>query len=33
VVRTDVKDGKTEWFMATFDELKEGIAKVKAAMI
>jgi hypothetical protein len=32
-VRPSVVDGKTEWFMATFEELREGVIKIKRAMI
>lgn len=33
VVRPDLKDGKTEWFMATFQELRDVIIKIKLYMI
>eukprot|EP00347_Sterkiella_histriomuscorum_P006846 403351210 len=33
VVRPDLKDGKTEWFMATYSELRDVISKIKLFMI
>lgn len=32
VVRPELKDGKTEWFMAPLDKLTKGIDKIKQAM-
>ena len=32
-MRPDLKDGKTEWFMITYSELREGIMMIKRAMI
>ena len=33
VVKPELKDGKTEWFMVTLGELEVGIMKIKQAMI
>ena len=32
VTKTDSKDGKTEWFLAPFEVIKEGIEKIRKAM-
>jgi len=32
VTKTDSKDGKTEWFLSTFEEIKKGIEKIRKAM-
>ena len=33
VVRPDLKDGKTEWFLVTFAELRDVIIKIKLFMV
>ncbi len=33
VVRPELNDGKTEWFMVTYAELKDVIQKIKLYMI
>ena len=33
VMRKDINDGKTEWFLLTEREVKEGCRKVHLAMI
>ena len=32
-MRPELKDGKTEWFMITYPELRESIMMIKRAMI
>jgi len=32
VTKTDSKDGKTEWFLASLEVIKEGIDKIRKAM-
>ena len=32
VTKTDSKDGKTEWFLAPLEVIKEGINKIRMAM-
>lgn len=33
VVKPALADGKTEWFLITFPELRDGIMKIKSTMI
>jgi hypothetical protein len=32
VIKTDSKDGKTEWFLVAIDEIKEAIECIRKAM-